>query len=321
MTMEIIKPQVLQTGDRIGIVTPSGPVVAHRKYLEEGIKNLEDMGFKVVLGKHVFEKKGYMAGSDEERAEDLNNMFKDPDIKAILCSRGGEDAMRLLPLIDYGLIQQNPKIFLGMSDITVLLNAIHAKTGLVTFHGPSTAWGINCSPWGCKGMEPYSKAYFLKALTHNEPIGKIEPKTKWHVYRNGKARGRLLGGNLDSIEKISGTEYEPDWRGAILFFEELDESVEEMDRDLMPLKLRGVLGKISGMVIGHLEDCIENEKEEKEFEEMVKEITKEYDFPILKMEEFGHHEINITLPLGIEVEINGDEFSLLESAVTGGGLL
>ena len=143
-----------------------------------------------------------MAGSDEERAEDLNNMFKDPDIKAILCSRGGEVAMRLLPLIDYGLIQQNPKIFLGMSDITVLLNAIHTKTGLVTFHGPSTAWGINCSPWCYKGMEPYSKAYFLKALTHNEPIGKIEPKTKWHVYRNGKARGRLLGGNLDSIEKI-----------------------------------------------------------------------------------------------------------------------
>ncbi len=313
--MEIIKPNLLKPGDRIGIVTPSGPIVAHRKLLEEGIKNLEDMGFKVVLGKHVFDKKGYMAGSDEERAEDLNGMFGDPDIKAILCSRGGEVAMHLLPLLDYKLIMRNPKIFLGMSDITILLNAIHVKTGLVTFHGPSTAWGINCSPWGYKGMEPYSKAYFLKALTQDKPIGRIEHKSKWRIYRDGKARGRLWGGNLDSIEKISGTEYEPDWNGAILFFEELDESAEEMDRDFMPLKLRGVLGKISGMVIGHLEDCIENEKEEKEFEEMVKEITKEYGFPILKIEEFGHHEFNLTLPLGIECELNGDEFSLLEGAV------
>ncbi|MBI3990638.1 MAG: LD-carboxypeptidase [Candidatus Omnitrophica bacterium] len=311
----IIKPKKLVSGDKIGIVTPSGPIWRHKEYLEKGMSILEEMGFQVKLGRNALKVKGYMAGSDDERLADIHAMFSDPEIKAILCSRGGEVAMRLLPLLDYNLIKKNPKIFLGMSDITILLNAIYMKTGLVTFHGPSLAWGINCSHWGFKGMEPYSKRYFLKALTESAPIGTIEPLLKWRVIRSGKAKGKLLGGNLDCVEKLLGTGYEPDWNGAILFLEELDEAVEEMERDLLPMRLRGILGKISGMVIGHLQDCIDGPEEEEQFIEMVLDITAKYGFPILKIEEFGHHPYNITIPIGVSAQINDNNFTILENGV------
>ncbi len=311
----MIKPERLEKGDVIGIVSPSGPILHKKNYVHRGIKILSDMGFKIKLGKNALKQRGYMAGTDEERTNDLMEMFEDENVKAIFTNRGGDVALRLLDILDYKIIRKNPKILMGSSDITILLNAINKKTGLVTFHGPLLAWGINCSPWDLKQMDSYSKEYMFKALCNKKPIGVIKPVKKRIVIKEGKAEGILVGGNLDCIEKLCGTEYEPDFKNKIFFWEEFREFVEDMDRDLTHLRLHGVFDKINGMVIGHLEEYLEKGERYKRFENMIKEVTKKYDFPILKIEEFGHTLKNATIPICVKARIENNKFEILESAI------
>lgn len=313
--MKMIKPAALEIGDTIGIVSPSGPILFKKDYVMNGIKILQEMGFKTKLGKNALKENGYMAGTDEERKNDLMEMFEDKKIKAIFTTRGGDVASRLLDILDYNAIRKNPKILMGLSDITVLLNAINKKTGLVTFHGPLVAWGVNCSFWRLKSMESYSKGYMLKTLTVKKPVGNIKPVAKRIAIKEGKTEGILIGGNLDCIEKLSGTKYEPDFRKKIFFWEEFREYVEDMDRDLTHLRLHGIFDKINGMIIGHLEGYLSKGEKYKRFEKMIKEVTKEYDFPILKAEEFGHTLKNAIIPVGIKARIDNTKFEIIESAV------
>jgi len=298
MYKEFNKAKRLEEGDTIGLVSPSEPML-YSERLERGIKELELMGFKCELGKHSRESLGYMAGCDEDRAEDINYMFRNPSIKGIITTTGGSCANRILPLLDYENIGKNPKIFLGISDISVLINAIHKKSNLVTFHGPYVLHGI------C-GMSDYNREYFKKALTTSEPIGVVREFAPRKILKEGAASGRLVGGNLSSIRSLIGTSYEPDWQDKILFWEEYTTEPHDIDRILMHLKLIGALEKIKGMVIGNLSMCKEVKYKDCDIklEEMIRDHCTGFDFPIMSNLDFGHNCQNATLPLGVMATIN-----------------
>lgn len=308
---KLILPKKLKRGDRLGLICPSEPIFFPER-LRCGIKELESLGFKCVLGKHINVSVGYMAGTDRERAEDLNEMFVDASINGIVTITGGSSANRILPLIDYDLIQNNPKVILGISDISVLLNAIYAKTNMVTFHGPYVLFGI------CE-MSEYNREYFKRAFMEEQPIGTVREFSKRKVLKEGKASGRLIGGNLSSIRSIIGTPYEPDWSEAILFWEEYKTEPHDIDRILMHLKLAGVLKKINGMVSGNLNMCkeIKYRNSHLKIEQIIEDHCSGYDFPIMFNLDFGHDCQNFTLPIGVEATIDTyhNRFSIDEPCV------
>lgn len=322
LLMKIVKPVKLRPGDKIGIISPSEPVIYRKKFFR-GVENLKKMGFRVVLGKKVFKEYGaYLAGRDEERAADLNMMFQNPEIKGIFCSRGGLSANRLLDLLDWPAIKKNPKIFIGYSDITVLLNAIHKKIGLVTFHGPTVE---SVFSFGFSGKHKYTREYFLKAVSLSQPIGAVQRWQKLEILKKGKAEGRLVGGNLSVLRTLIGTPYEPNWRGKILFWEEFNETVQDIDFCLTHLRLAGIFKKISGMVIGKLVGCdiLRSDDDWKKtktlsMNKIILEICKDYSFPIIKGIAFGHYCPQITLPIGLKASIDTSKllpFSIDEPAV------
>lgn len=288
-----------------------------------GVETLKKLGFRVVLGKNVFKEYGaYMAGTDAERAADLNAMFKNPEIKGIFSSRGGMSSNRLLDLIDYRAIKKNPKVFMGLSDITVLLNAIHKKTGLVTFHGPAVEFGFSR---GLKGKHNFTFEYFRKAVMISRPIGNVPRWKKIDILKSGKASGALIGGNLEVLMTLLGTKYEPGWKGKILFWEEAGRTTEEIDFWLTHLRLCGVFEKISGMVIGKLTGITTlrsgddwNPMKAFPINKIVLEICKKYKFPIIKGIAFGHSYPQITLPIGAKASIDtkkANPFSIDEAGV------
>jgi muramoyltetrapeptide carboxypeptidase len=319
--MKTLKPPALRKGDKIGIISPSEPIV-YRKKFGRGVEALKKIGFKVVLAKGVFEKRGaYLAGRRERRAEQLNSMFKNPEINGIFCSRGGFSSSHLLNLLNFETIKKNPKIFMGFSDITVLINAIYAKTGLVAFHGQNVEHGFS---YGFSGKYKYSLEYFEKAVMKNEPIGPIRKRSKIAVLKNGKAKGKLVGGNLACLMTLLGTEYEPDWNGKILFWEEFYQTSQEIDFYLTHLRLSKVFDKISGMVIGKLVGCDilryeDDWKKGKAFpiNKIILNVCRDYKFPIIKGFDFGHVYPQITIPIGVKATIDTSKklFSIDETAV------
>lgn len=320
--MKITKPPKLKPGDKVGIISPSEPVIYKKKFLR-GVETLKKLGFRVVFGKNVFKEYGaYMAGQDEERAADLNAMFRNPEIKGIFCSRGGMSSNRLLDIIDYKAIKKNPKVFMGYSDITVLLNAIFKKTGLVTFHGPTVE---SVFSYGFSGKHKYTYEYFRKAVMQDSFIGVVRRWRKLEILKKGKASGRLVGGNLSVLRTLIGTRYEPDWRGKIFFWEEVTETSQEIDFYLAHLRLSGVLKKISGMAIGKLVDCDilrsdDDWKKEKALplDKIVLELCRDYKFPIIKGVAFGHYWPQITIPVGVKASLDTSKklpFSIDEAAV------
>lgn len=308
--MIIRKAQKLKPGDRVGVVSPSEPIVSRNKF-RSSIKELERMGLKAILGEHVFkEYRGYLAGTVEERIKDLNAMIKDRQIKAIFTSLGGFSSNQLLPLINYSAIKKNPKIIIGYSDISVLLNAIFAKTKLITFHGPTLEFGI--PRW-----KKFTKDYFKKALFELQPIGRIK---SFKVLKPGKTDGRLIGGNLTVLRTLWGTKYSPKWRGSIFFWEDADITFEDLEHFLAHLKLIGAFDKINGMVIGKLRNIYKFKSKRRKantVNKIILEATKDYTFPIITNVDFGHHLKQITIPIGAKATIDTSKnlFSIDESGV------
>lgn len=319
--MKIIKPPALRKGDKIGIISPSEPIIFKKRF-RLGLEALKKLGFRVVLGKNVFKEHGaYMAGRDEERVADINAMFKNPEIKGIFCSRGGMSSNRLLDLIDFNLIKKNPKVFMGLSDITVLLNAIYKKTGLVVFHGPNVEFGFSR---GLKGKNNFTLEYFSKAVMKCGPIGEIPRWKTIEILKPGYAKGLLIGGNLEVLMTLLGTQYEPDWSDKILFWEEAGRTTEEIDFWLTHLRLCQVFEKIAGMVIGKLSSVLTlrsgddwNLKKAFSPRKIILDLCKDYKFPIIKGIPFGHFYPQITLPIGVKATINTSKklFSIDESGV------
>lgn len=301
-------PKALQKGDTMGIIAPSNPNTKDRTYLlDNAIKKFESLGLNVILSKNCFniDKYGVSGGEPQERADDLNEMFSNPNVQAIYCSHGGSTANQILSLIDYELIKKNPKIFLGMSDIDVLHLAINKKTGLVVFNGsdPKSGRGLDLDfdyTWKC----------FQDRMIHKSK--EILLSSKRTCVRSGIAEGKLIGCNLSTILKLAGTSYFPDFEGSILFLEGYYEDTRRVIFKLQQLKEIGVFDKIKGVVIGYVygfqdEEIAKKNDVKVKYEDIVLDLTKEYDFPILKTNDFGHRNPNCFLPIGAKVKINASK--------------
>jgi len=312
-----VKPPRLKEGDAVGLVMPSfaqwDPVP-----LDILLETLQVLGLKARVGKHVYDRRGYFAGRDEDRAADLNAMFADPEVKAVHCVRGGWGAARLLPLLDWNTISRNPKILVGYSDITALLLACHAKTGLVTFHGPvgASTWNAFNVDWMKRVLWNAEAATFANAKEASDTLVPVKNRTR--VITPGKARGRLLGGNLTVFTTIIGSGYLPDFKDCILFLEDVEEAPYSLDRMFTQLKLAGILDQAKGVVWGTCDKCAPGEGfGSLTIPDVLDDHVKALGVPAYSGAMIGHVDRQFTLPLGVQVELDADAgtITMLESAV------
>lgn len=309
-----IKPFQLKTNSTIGVLSPASRPADERLY-RQGIAYLSQLGYRVVEADHVLDQRGYLAGSDAARAGDVNAMFRDPTIDAIICSRGGYGTARLLPYLDYAALRRHPKIFVGYSDITALNLAIWQQCRLVTFSGAMVAVEMG------KGIAPFTEHHFWRMLTRPEPIGLLtNPEgSPIHIYHPGKASGVLLGGCLSLINVLLGTPFCPDFRNAILFIEDIDEEPYRVDRYLAQLKLAGILDQVAGIVVGQFTDCgpRDPEKPTLSLNEIFDDYLSPLKVPIITNFAYGHDTIKHIMPIGVEAELDTEQGGLIikESAV------
>lgn len=309
-TPALLKPKALKPGDTIAISSPAGAVWDEAQ-VEKFSGIVKSLGFKVKPGQTLKEKFGYFAGSDELRAKELMEFFTDKEVAGIFCMKGGWGCARLLDKLDYEVIRQNPKVLMGFSDITALLLAIYAKTGLVTFHGPV----------GNSGWNEFSVDYIRRVLLEKNKFIYAYPSVdddKPYTITPGKATGKLAGGNLTVLAGIIGSGYLPEWKNKILFLEEAKEEPYSIDRMLTQLKLAGVLNEISGFVFGKCVKCLAEEPHKAFlFKEVLEQHIKPLNIPAYYGAMIGHIENKYTVPLGIEAQIDAakHELRLLEPAV------
>jgi muramoyltetrapeptide carboxypeptidase len=316
-TVGVSKPPRLKSGDTVGLINPAGAT-----FITEDIQVVQEsltaLGVKAKLGKHALARYGYLGGTDEARAADVNAMFADKEVNAILCVRGGWGCNRILPLLNYELIRKNPKIICGYSDITSLLVAIYAKSGLVTFHGP-----VGVSTWN-----QFSVNYFKKIVFDGEIVTMENPKiigdnlaiTKDRIQTitKGKVKGRLVGGNLSVLSAMVGSPYLLTWKNHILFLEETDEDIYRVDRMLTQLKLAGILQQLSGFVFGKCTKCDPGQGYGSlTLEEVFNDHIKPLGIPAFVGAMIGHVENKFTVPVGVDAEIDAEAgtIRMLESAV------
>jgi muramoyltetrapeptide carboxypeptidase len=285
-------------GSRVALIAPSG-ILPDRAQVELAIENARSLGWIPVLGENVSELHGYLAGTDEQRAADLNKALRDETIDAIWCVRGGYGAMRLLRDIDFAALRANPRPLIGFSDITALHAAIHRECGIVSFHGP-TARGE---------LTEFSRDSLLRAVEAQvDPCGEA-PSAR--VLRPGKARGRLAGGNLALIASLMGTPWSVDFDGAILIIEDIDEAVYRVDRMMRQLLLAGVLGKCAAIVAGDFRPPAgETSEANRTVDEVIAEAADEAGIPCLAGAPFGHIDDQWTIPLGAVAELDTEARSL-----------
>jgi muramoyltetrapeptide carboxypeptidase len=311
--MKILKPPALKKGDVIGIVSPASSPDDFTR-IEQGVKYLESLGYRVKLGKHIFKRYGYLSSTDDERADDLNEMFADEKVKAIICVRGGYGTPRLLDKVDYNLIKKKPKIFVGYSDITALQLAIFKKTGLVTFSGPMLAVDIYSN------FDSFAEDFFWRILTSRER--KLEIKNpngvELNTLKSGKATGTLLGGNLSLIASIMGTKYQPSFNGSVLVIEDIGEEPYRIDRYLSQLKNSGVLYKINACILGQFTDCAPKEPEKSlTLEQIFNDYLGNLKIPVISNLSYGHIPQKLTLPLGARVRVDAkrQKITIIESVL------
>jgi muramoyltetrapeptide carboxypeptidase len=320
---KIIKPQRLEPGDTIGLISPSGSVCGKDEkansipdHLEKGLDYIEKMGYKYILGKHALKRRGYFGGADKERLDDLHAMFGNKKVKAIFCITGGYGTPRLLPYLDYELIRKNPKIFEGYSDITALLTDFHQKTGLVTFHGPMVNYDFG------RKIE-FNKENLWKALTRLEPLGEVpqaEHGPELITLYSGRTTGRLIGGNLSLLVATLGTPYEIDTTDAILFLEDVEEQPYRLDRMLNHLLLAGKLQAAKGIIIGECVKCdpVPPDKKSLTILEVLHDLIVPLKKPAFFGLCFGHGSHKLTLPIGVKASMDANHCKLVieESGVS-----
>ena len=310
---ERILPHSLQPGARIGLIAPSSPIYEEENR-QKAIQLLEDMGFSVIVGQSFHEQRGYLSGSDILRAGDVNRMFEDPGIDAIVCLRGGYGAARLLPMLDYEAVRENPKPFVGFSDITALHCAFQAKCGLVTFHGPMAG-----AHWPAGLREDRGRAGWLRAMSEAGPLGPVENPdgTAFEAFREGEAEGILIGGNLTVLNSLIGTEYLPDFSGRLLLLEDVGERPYRIDGMLTQMRNAGLLDKCAGFILGDFTGCeADPGKSTLTLQEIFSELLPPGK-PILQSIHAGHGHDKITLPLNIPYRLRGSTLTALAPATRG----
>ncbi len=320
---EVIRPRRLAEGDTVGLVAPANATFLSGE-LQIAVESLEALGFKVAIGPHLRDRHGYLAGQDKDRAADINAFFADPAVRAVLPIRGGWGSSRVLPYIDFDSIRRHPKVVVGFSDISALLLGIHARTGLVTFHGPN-----GMGRWDARSVD-----YFRRVLMLGEAVSFDNPRElsdrnaltpvdhRIQTISGGRARGRLIGGNLTVLTTIVGSPYLPVWDGAILFCEDVNEQYYRVDRMLTQLKLAGILSRIGGFVFGTCSECGPGDDAfgALTLEEIFADHIRPLGIPAWSGAMIGHAMTQWTLAEGIEVEIDADAgtIRMLEPAVTQG---
>ncbi|MBM4191629.1 MAG: LD-carboxypeptidase [Gammaproteobacteria bacterium] len=312
-----VKPPRIVAGDTIGLMSTSS---ANWDLIDIDIllEALAALGLKGKLGRHVYDRYGYLAGRDTDRAADLSALFRDPEVKAIHCIRGGWGAARLLPLLDWAAIAANPKVLIGYSDITALLLSLHAKTGLVTFHGPNGAseWNRTNVDWLQRVTWKGEAVTFANPKDISDTIVPSEDRTR--IITPGKARGKLLGGNLTVLTAILGSPYVPDFTDSILFLEDIDEAPYRIDRMLVQMKLAGILDRVKGVVWGTCSRCDPGQGfGSLTIPDILNDHVKSLGVPAYYGAMFGHIPRQFTLPVGVQVELDADAgtLTMLESAV------
>jgi muramoyltetrapeptide carboxypeptidase len=307
----LIKPERLQKGDTIGLISPAFTLPKETKYGKIE-KKIRKQGFKVKVGAHAEDHFGYFAGTDKQRAADVNAMFTDESVDAIICFRGGWGCDRILKYLNFDTIAQNPKPFIGFSDITTLILAIYAKTGMITFHGPL----------GVSKFTPFTTKYFREALMDARPFtmkNKVTNQSNNGIktIRKGRATGALLGGNLSVLTSMLGSGYLPSWEHSILFLEDVGEDIYRIDRMLTQLNLNGVFDKINGFVFGKCSHCSVSRGRHFTLGQILHQHLKNYDIPAFYGANIGHIDNIFTLPIGIKAQMDATEgtINVLESPV------
>lgn len=308
----MIKPKALRFGDTIGVVAPSSPTTIEN--VQKSVEKLVELGFKVKIGKSPYERYGYLSGTDIIRTEDINSMFADKEVDGIICLRGGYGTPRILDLIDYNIIKENPKVFVGYSDITALHIAFNQICNLVTYHGPMVTSDM------IDGFSEFSKESLCKVIMNNGVIGDIKnpENEEITVINGGIAEGTIIGGNLSLIVDTLGTPYEIDVKDKILFIEEIEEEPYNIDRMLNQLRLAGKLDEASGIILGDFNNCeAKNPKEELSLIQVIEDQIKGANKPTIYNLQAGHCDTMVTLPFGVKARLDADSRSLtiLESAV------
>lgn len=332
----IIKPIALKQGDAIGIIAPAGPV--NRERFDRALERLRSRDFKLKFYGDVYRCSGYLAGDDDTRANELMAAFADPETTAVWCARGGYGVMRLLDRIDFDVIRQNPKVFVGFSDITALHIAIHQLTGLVTFHGPNVQDGFGKPD----GMPPANEAALWQNVCGQTTVGQSSSRvghagkqfTAAYTYDlcaggntapgmigGGVAVGLLIGGNLAVLCGTLGTPFEIETEGRLLFLEDIGERLYRIDRYLTQLRLAGKLNKVVGVLLGDFSyDASDQHEDAADIARFLQEFFSPLGIPVLAGFPAGHEAINLTFPIGglVELDAASGRVTLPESPTTPG---
>ncbi|MCA1630867.1 MAG: LD-carboxypeptidase [Acidobacteria bacterium] len=310
---KLIKPRALRAGDTVGVIAP-GTAVPDPERLALVEPTLKFFGLRAKVGRYVAAGSGHVTRSVAERLDDLHAMFRDPEVKAVFCIRGGYGSMQLLDRVDYDLIRRNPKVFVGYSDITALHLAINRHAGLATFHGPIVL----------SSFTDYTQRSFRQALFDTRPAGKLtnpqesnqlRPEHPLRTVRTGTATGQLVGGNLSLVAALMGTPHEIETRGRILFIEDVGEEPYRIDRMLTQLRLAGKLDQAAGIVFGECSECAPNDYKpsfawDYTLGEVLDQILGSTRVPVLSGLTIGHTADQLTLPLGVTATLNADEKTL-----------
>jgi len=310
----LVRPAALREGDTVGLITPAA-YVSDPDRLLRARRTVEYFGLRPKFGKNVGRRAGYLGGSTVERVADLHEMFEDQAVKAVWAIRGGVGSTQLLDRIDYALMRQHPKIFIGYSDITALHLAIQKRCGLITFHGP-----VVVSPFS-----EFTETHFRRALFETKPLGslsnppaarRLRPQHPLRTVKPGRARGRLAGGNLSLICATMGTPFEIDTRGCLLLLEDVDEEPYSIDQMLTQLRLAGKLDGVAGILFGECSNCRPRDYKpgfESSFSvgEVIDQILGDLKVPILSGLVFGHTDDQLTIPLGVTATLDADKGELI----------
>ena len=312
------KPRRLRPGSVVGIVDPASatwdPVD-----VDIVVESLAALGLKAKLGAHLLDRRGYLAGRDEDRAADVMAMFTDPDVAAVHALRGGWGCARLLPHLDFEAIGRNPKILLGYSDVTALLLSVHARSNFVTFHGMNGA-----SEWNRFNVD-----WFRRVLMLGEPVTMSNPQSagdqlvptdnRIRTITPGRARGRLLGGNLTVLTTIIGSGLLPDFEDALLFIEDVQEAPYRIDRMFMQLKLAGILDRVRGVIWGRCTKCTPGEGSygSLTLPDILDDYLKPLNVPAFDGAQIGHIDRQFIMPVGAMAEMDAERgtIRLLEPVV------
>lgn len=311
------RPKRLTAGDTVGLVVPAS-AAGTMDEIAFAKEQLEAIGLKVALGKHVYDRWGYFGGHDRDRAADINAFFADDSVAGVVCYTGGWGSTRVLPYLDYELIARKPKVLIGYSDITALINAVYKRSNVVTFHGPV----------GASTFDPYTLDNFKRVVMTATPAGLLAQPSKRpnelidRINRvvklaPGKASGRLVGGNLTMVSSVMGTPFEVDTAGAVVFLEDTHEEPYRVDRMLTQLALGGKFNSIAGFLWGRCTDC-EPKGSSFSLEEILRDRFASLGIPALTGLSFGHIESKLTLPIGVMATIDADVGTLtIDEAAVG----